>query len=236
LDFGKERDTELVYAEAESDRAAYLAWHAGIAMGMWPDTDLDPTELEWLRSETREEDALPPMPLRVTKETAYGEERRTVIGCVGPERCFTIAGPMSVRTLLPIADELGVVVAMPEDGKLPARHILAALKRAGYGISRRPDGSRAGFDLSGEVLLRTEKEWKIVDTATAAQMVAEAEAGMPAASVGDGDAARISEGKRLDHLSDSPTDPSYGPAAQAGLEKPDGDPPPDDAGSDPKPN
>ena len=236
LDFGKERDIELVHAEAESDRAAYLAWHAGIAMGLWPDTDLDRTELEWLRSETQEADALPPMPLRVTKETAYGEERRTVIGCVAPERRFTVTGRMSVRKLRPIAEELGVAVAIPEDGKLRARHILVALKRAGYGISRRPDGSRAGFDLSGEVLLRTEKEWKIVDTATAAQMVADAEAGMLAAPVGDGGAAHISEGKRLDHLSDSPTDPREGAAPLSGLEKPGGDPPPDDAGSDPKPN
>ncbi len=236
LDFGKERDEELAYAEEESDRAAFLAWHAGIAMGLWPDTDLDPTELDWLHNETQEADALPPMPLRVMKVTGYGEERRTVIGCVSPERRFTITGRMSVKRLLPIVGELGVTVDMPEDGKLRAHHVLVALKRAGYGISRRPDGSRAGFDLSGEVLLRTEKEWKIVDTATAAQMVAEMEAGMLATPGGGGDTVSVTEGKRLDHLSDSPTDPSYGPAAQAGLEKPSDDPPPDDAGSESKPN
>ena len=112
LDFGKERDIELAYAEEESDRAAFLAWHAGIAMGLWPDTDLDPTELDWLHNETQAADALPPMPLRVVKVTGYGEERRTVIGCVAPERRFTVAGRVSVRKLLLIAERL--VTCPPE--------------------------------------------------------------------------------------------------------------------------
>lgn len=236
IDFGKERDVELVHAEEESDRAAFLAWHAGIAMGLWPDTDLDQTELDWLRSETREADALPPMPLRVTKETAYGEERRTVIGCVAPEHRFTIAGRMSVKTLLPIAERLGVAIEVPENGKVRPRHVIAALKRAGYGISRRPDGTRAGFDLSGEVLLRTEKEWRIVDTATAAMMVAEAEVGMIAAPVGGDDTAAVSGRKRLDHLSDSPTDPRNGAQPHPGWERQGDDPPPDDTGSNTQPN
>ncbi len=223
--FGKERDAELACAEEESDRAAFLAWHAGIAMGLWADTDLDPTELDWLRNETQEADPLPPMPLREAKVTAYGEQRRTVIGCVAPARRFIVTGRMSVEALLPVAEELGVAVEMPEKGKLRSRHVLAALKRAGFGMVRRPDGSRVGFDLSGEVLLRTEKQWQIVDTATAAQMVADAAAGKIATPVATNDTAPASEEKRLDHLSDSPTDPSLGPPAQAGLEKPDGDPP-----------
>lgn len=263
MPFSDDRDAELAYAEEEAERAAFLAWHAGIAMGLWPDTDLDHTELDWLRNETQETDALPPMPLRVTKETAYGEERRTVIGCVAPERRFTLEGRMSVKALLPVSEELGVAVAAPQGGKLRARHILAALKQAGFGLSRRPDGSRAGFYLSGEVLLRTEKEWKVVDTVTAAQMVADADAAMrrqqleqqeeaerradaQALRIEAGNSARISAlpttadigsgGAGLDHLSDSPTDPSYGPAAQAGLERLGDDPPPPGARSQPKPN
>lgn len=265
MGFGKDRDNELTTAEEESDRAAFLAWHAAIAMGLWPDTDLDPTELDWLRNETMSRDALPPMPLRVTRETAYGEERNTVIGCVAPERRFTLAGRASVETLLPIAERLGVAVQAPEDdSKLRARHVLTALKDAGFGLWRRPDGSRAGFELSGEVLLRTEKEWKIVDTATASEMVAKAAAATKLAQFeqqeeaerrADAQAMRISDAassrlaaslatvgtppcgaERLDHLSDSPTDPRNGAPPRPGSEMQGDDPPPGNPGSQPMPN
>lgn len=247
---GKDRDDMLRTAQRAADDAAHAAWHAGIAMGLWADTDLDPIELEWLRSETEEADALPPMPLRVTKETTYGEQRRTVIGSVAPERRFTVTGRCSVRKLLPIAHELGVVVETDGRGKLRPRDILAALKREGFGLLRRPDGSRAGFDLSGEVLLRTEKEWKVMDIDQAAEMVEEAEkrAAAEARRVAllreavrrgllDGmgmvkvdavqDWAPAASVSRSFHtpLSDSPTDPSYGPAAHAGHDRRGDDPP-----------
>ena len=35
--------------KAESSKAAHRAWHAGIALGLWPDRDLAPEELEWLK-------------------------------------------------------------------------------------------------------------------------------------------------------------------------------------------
>lgn len=240
---GRDRDEELACAQESSDLAAVLAWHAGIAMGLWPDTDLDPTELEWLRNETTLEDALPPMPLRVEKETVYGEQRRTVIGCVAPEPRFALSGRLSVKSLMSIAEELGVDIVGPKQGKVRSSHVLSALKRAGFGLSRRPNGTRIGFDLSGEVLLRTEKEWKIVDTATADKMVADAEAAarstqgtkpdeaaksneadqrvdvahywIPLAYGSSVDDSSHIADEELDHLSDNPTDPRYGPKGAA---------------------
>lgn len=224
MPFGEERDAELACAEEEADRAAFLAWHAGIAMGLWADTDLDPTELEWLRGETQGADRLPPMPLRTEQETAYGEMRRAVIGCVAPAPRFTITGRMSAKTLLPLAEQLGVPVDVPAEGKLRARHVRAALAHAGFGILRRPAGSHIVFDLSGEVLLRTEKKWKIVDTSTAAQMVADFAAGMIGSAMRS-DGTPSSDWKGLDHLSDSPTDPRNGAAPHPGLDRA-GDGPP----------
>jgi len=164
IQFSDERDEVQAAAGEAADRAAFLAWHAGIAMGLWADTDLDPAEQDWLRDEIEESDPLPPMPLRVTKVSGYGEERRAVIGCFSPS--------------------------------------------------------------TGEVLLRTEKEWKIVDTATAAQMVAEAGAGRIAAPVVGQAAPPPSEAVGLDHLSDSPTDPRVrGCAPPSGGEPGDKAPP-----------
>ncbi len=247
---GEDRDDMDRTAKRAADDAAHAAWHAGIAMGLWADTDLDPVELEWLRNETEEADALPPMPLRVTKESAYGEQRRTVIGCVAPERRFTLTGKPSVQTLLPIAHELGVAVEVDGRGRLRPRDILAALKREGFGLLRRPDGSRAGFDLSGEVLLRTEKEWSVMDIDQAAELVEEAEekaeaearrvglmqeatrrgllAGMDMVKVvAVQERAPAASVSRSFHtpLSDGPTDPRLGAAPLPRRERPGDDPP-----------
>lgn len=145
MPFSTERDEAFAAAGEASDRAAFLAWHAGIAMGLWADADLDPTEIDWLRDEIEEAVPLPPIPLRVTKESGYGEERRAVIGCLSP--------------------------------------------------------------LTGELLLRTEKQWRVVDAVTAAQMLADAAAGRAVTPEAGHAAAARSEATGLDHLSDSPTDP-----------------------------
>lgn len=167
---------EMDVAREAADEAAREAWHASIALGMWPDSDLDPVELEWLRGETAEggvADPLPPMPLRAPRETVYGETHNAFVGAVGTVERFRLTGRETVELLLPIAEDLGMTVEPPESGKLRARHVKKALKAAGFGFSIRPDESIAVFDCSGEILLKTEHSWLIVDTETAKAMVKE---------------------------------------------------------------
>ena len=101
-----------------SDKAATEAWHASIAMGMWPDTDMDQVELAWLKDAVAEwemtgldidevadsatiikrqlvdVDPLPPMPLREKVENGYGEEVSKTIGAVGAVARFTFDSNM----------------------------------------------------------------------------------------------------------------------------------------------
>ncbi|WGJ06624.1 replication endonuclease [Brucella intermedia] len=102
-----------------SDAAATEAWHAAIAMGMWPDSDLDPVEVKWLREAVAEwemtgveidevaesatiislitrraADPLPPMPLRETGENSYGETVSKTVGVVGAVTRFTFKNDM----------------------------------------------------------------------------------------------------------------------------------------------
>ncbi|TPM33546.1 replication endonuclease [Mesorhizobium sp. B2-2-2] len=206
----EDREAELEMAAQASDDAALHAWHAAIALGMWPDSDLDRAELDWLAGETSESenDPLPPVPLRVERESAYGEIRKEIVGAVGVMERFRITGKVTLEGLMSTAADVGVSVETPEGKKLTARHALRAFKEAGFRFSRRPDGSLVGFDLSGEILLRTDKEWVIVDKETAARMVEESK-------TPEWDEARQAEEKaRLIGyveevgLSFSPTDPS----------------------------
>lgn len=221
---------EMDIAREASEEAAREAWHASIALGMWPDTDLDPVELEWLRGETAEGDVadpLPPMPLRAPRETVYGETHNAFVGAVGAVERFRLTGRETAALLLPIAGDLGVTVEMPESGKIQARHVKKAMKAAGFGFSPRPDGAVAVFDCSGEILLKTEHSWLIVDTETAKAMVAESETPewaekrqraeearcSPKATAeekeGRGDSWKAEE--RRDELSVSPSYPRNGP-------------------------
>lgn len=101
-----------------SDRAATAAWHAAIAMGMWPDTDMDQVEIDWLKDAVNEwemtglnideeadsatiinrqltdSDPLPPMPLREKVENGYGEEVNKTTGVVGAVARFTFKNSM----------------------------------------------------------------------------------------------------------------------------------------------
>ncbi|MGQ5718301.1 hypothetical protein [Pseudochrobactrum asaccharolyticum] len=101
-----------------SDKAATEAWHVGIAIGMWPDTDMDHVELAWLKDAVSEwemtgldideeadsatiinrqlvdVDPLPPMPLREKVENGYGEEVSKTIGAVGAVARFTFDSNM----------------------------------------------------------------------------------------------------------------------------------------------
>nr|WP_278434367.1 replication endonuclease [Brucella anthropi] len=248
-----------------SDTAAYEAWHAAIAAGIWSDCDLDKQELHWLHDAVREwefeknpdlraeivkneavyysADALPPMPLRDTAETQYGGKRSETIGAVAPVALFSLSEGANCYEFLDVAYYFGVDVerrkrkatrkailksicdaGVKVDWKLKKlkkeelqaiadQHevevqtgllkpktgkIRNALKEAGIYFLKRPNGTLAGYNLSGEILLRTEDEWEIVDSATAQERIAEFEknSGINNKSVG---------------LSDIPTDPSYRP-------------------------
>ncbi len=254
---------DLIEEIAEfSDTAAYEAWHAAIALGVWSDCDLDKQELNWLNDAVREweyekypdiraasvsneavynpADALPPMPLREAVETQYGGRRNETTGAVAPVAIFSMlpdagrddflsvaechgidvewrqrkasrtnllkalhgAGikvdwklkKLKKEELQTIADQHGVRVETqpikPKTGK-----IRAALADAGIHFLKRPNGTLVAYNLSGEVLLRTEDEWEIVDSATAQLRLDEFEknGGIDIKNIG---------------LSDIPTDPS----------------------------
>lgn len=160
-------------AQIESAQAAQHAWHAAIAAGIWPDRDLAPQELDWLRGETMDEtgevDALPPYPLREARESVYEETRQEVVGVVGAVERFRVSAKPKRIELLEAAAAVGLDVWQ---GKT-AGFIVKELKQAGFRFSKRPDGSLAGFDLSGEILLRHTEEWEIVDEEAAKARVEE---------------------------------------------------------------
>ena len=228
---GEDHAQQRDLIKAESSKAAHRAWHAGIALGLWPDRDLAPEELEWLKEETEalapdhttDEHAgrihhlerhgirrtsrsldveLPPMPLRDIRGSVYGERRVVTIGAVAPvPRCvLTVDQFRNATSLKCMAELLGIGledVPSEHDGKSAA--IRKALRRSGIQFLKRPDGSIAGYDLTGEQVLRTEKEWIIADLETAQEMFEEWED-------------RLKKQRRLDHLSDNPTDPRICPA------------------------
>lgn len=239
-----ERDDPDAMAKRAADNAAREAWHAAIAMGLWPDADLDPAELAWLHGETQEwADPLPPMPLREERESVFGETRKVIVGAVGVAERFRLSGRPTRAELYEAAESVGIEVERPR-AKLRRWHVLdsllaagipttwrlkklslaellehaelvgvtvhvptvaprageavRALKEAGFGFSKRPDGSIAGFDLSGEILLRCEHRWKILSTEEALAAAVEAE---------EKERQKVGE---VENLSDSPTYPRYG--------------------------
>lgn len=174
---------------------------------MWPDTDLDPHERTWLRQAVAEwefeknpdlralaaseeaelefTDALPPMPLREERETVYGGTRKEMVGAVAPAYLFSMPLNAKKRDWLNAAKERRIDVGDKEK-------VRSAFGRAGISFLKRPDGALAAYDLSGEILLRTEDEWEIVDSATAEERKKESE-------------------RKNGALSFNPTDPSYRP-------------------------
>lgn len=98
---------------------------------------------------------------------------------------------------------------------------VAALKDAGFRFSQRPDGTIAGFDLSGEIVLLHEDEWEILDKADAQRRVEELEA--------ETDEQRMERfRKRFEApgLSLSPTDPRNGPGGPPHGDLREPEPPP----------
>jgi hypothetical protein len=125
---------------------------------------------------------------------------------------------LTLGQLLDLAEGLGVTVDVPEVAPTPGAAI-RALKEAGFALSRRPGGSLAVFDTSGEILLRCQHRWKILDTESAEKLAEEAqtpewqekrrreEESRCSPKANETDSTGEKEGGRSDHLSDSPNDP-----------------------------
>jgi hypothetical protein len=125
---------------------------------------------------------------------------------------------LTLAALLDLAEGLGVTVVVPEVAPTMGA-AMRALKEAGFGLSRRPGGSLAVFDTSGEILLRCQHRWKILSTEDAEKLVKEAETPewrtkrfqeeesrcSPSAKT---DSEGKKEGRGWAYLSDSPNDPS----------------------------
>lgn len=136
LDEGDETIARLnTVLREHSDAAAREAWHAAIAIGMWPDSDMDPIELQWLREAVAEwemmgvdvdevmesatiinrlaVDPLPPIPLRKSAENGYGEEVSQTIGAVGAVARFVFKNDMPQEAeIREAAEALGLTSAL----------------------------------------------------------------------------------------------------------------------------
>ncbi len=242
---GEDLDHQRDLIKAESSNAAHRAWHAGIALGLWPDRDLAPQELDWLRNEIEELDPerrhqvqssgihllkahgmnstterletdLPPMPLRDIRESAYGERRAVTIGISAPVPRFLLTREQfrDAVSLRRITQLLGLNLDRSDtDGHGERAALIKGLRQAGIQFSRRPDGTVVGFDLTGETILRTDREWIITDADTAEEMFENWKERLS------------SDAPRLDNLSDNPTDPSMSPPGSTGAGQ-SGEPPP----------
>lgn len=165
-----ERNTALETARVESDSAGIEAWHAAVALGMWRDNDLDPAEREWLSGAIRELDPLPPEPLRVTTETAYGDERSVIKGAVAAIERFRFYGKVLNGQLMEVVKALG---ASADDGSRRPSTVRRALREAGIRIRSRPCGATVLFTLTGAELRTSDHDWKVVDQVTADELVAD---------------------------------------------------------------
>eukprot|EP00903_Cladosiphon_okamuranus_P001579 g1577.t1 len=200
---GEDLEYQRDFIRAESSKAANHAWHAGIALGLWPDRDLAPQELEWLREEAAILDPqrtaqsnnrnikcfgkhgvsrtikkldieLPPMPLRDVRESVYGDRSAVTIGAVAPEAlCILTKDQFSNAASIGWMAKLLKIDLEPTgpDMDLSPSAIRRAFRRAGVQFSPRPDGSFAGFALTSETVLRTDKEWIITDVEMAEEML-----------------------------------------------------------------
>jgi len=245
-DDSEKEELKALIAE-QSDCVAFEAWHAAVALGIWPDADLHQAERLWLadaiaeRKAERELEqgqfysdgnayALPPVPLRECRETAYGETRQTVTGMVCAVERFAVSQSPTMTEIYDVAGAVGLLDTFEEEyaarkekrnGKgsiiLARRVFFGIAKQAGFGFCKTHDGLFIGYDRSGEILLKTEEEWMIVDKATAERLVAEYEA----------DASnQLENAKGTVGLSLSPTDPSLEPSARCLGAVPPADPPP----------
>ncbi|HHV66477.1 MAG TPA: replication endonuclease [Ochrobactrum intermedium] len=224
-----EKEEQNALIAEQSDCIAFESWHAAIALGIWPDADLHEAERLWLADAIAERKAerqaekgrifyegnayaLPPVPLRECRETAYGETRKTVTGIVCAVERFTIPQKPTMMEIYRAAEVIGLTdefeaeyAARLEKRKskgsivLARRVFFALAKQARFGFCKTHDSQLIGYDRSGEILLKTEEEWVIVDKATAEKMVVE----FDEANASN----QLRKTKKTVGLSLSPTDP-----------------------------
>ncbi len=243
---GEDLDYQRDLIKAESSKASNLAWHAGIALGLWPDRDLAPEEIDWLREETAAlkpqrtnlhdagkihflarqgvsrtaqglEIELPPMPLREIRESVYGDRSAVTVGVVAPQaRCILTEDQFRNASSLAAMAKLLKIDLEPSgsDKDLKPSAIRRAFHLSGIQFSQRTGGSFAGFALTNETVLRTDKEWIITDVEMAEEMLK------------DWNDRLNSETRRYDHLSDNRTDPSMSCPSSTGIFESDVQPPP----------
>lgn len=156
---GEERDDRIHRLKDEvkghSTAAAWSAYHACIAMGVWSDRDLHASERLWLRQElgvvSGERLPLPPVPIRAARQNVFEETVRETVGIAAPVIVATGAAddPRPKRKYL----EPGQMVIDTEDG--------------GWALVA------ASADPLKRIILRDEA-WTIVDRDAAMEMVREA--------------------------------------------------------------
>ncbi|ANG95805.1 hypothetical protein A8A54_04465 [Brucella pseudogrignonensis] len=244
----EEKDEVKALIAEQSDCIAFESWHAAISLGIWPDADLHEAERLWLadaiaeRKAEREAEqgqfydkgnayALPPVPLRECRETAYGETRKTVTGIVCAVERFTIPQKPTMTEIYRAADIIGLTDEFESEyaARLEKRNskgsiivagrvFFAVAKQARFGFCKTHDGRLIGYDRSGEIFLKTEEEWIIVDKATAEKMVVE----FDEANASN----QLRKTKKTFGLWDSPTDPRITADAVSLGAVPPIDPPP----------
>lgn len=142
-------------AKALSAAAAWSAYHACLAMGIWPDRDLHATERLWLREQlgvaASERLPLPPVPIRQDRQNAFDETVRETIG---------IAAPVIV-TSGTAEDE------RPKRKELEPGWMVMDTEWGGWALVTASD------DKLKRIVLRLE-EWTIVDRERAMEMAKEA--------------------------------------------------------------
>lgn len=156
---GEERDDRIGRLRDEvkghASAAAWSAYHACIAMGVWPDRDLHASERLWLREElgvvSVERLPLPPVPVREDRQNVFEETVRETIG---------IAAPVIVMT--GTADN-----PRPKRKNLEPGQMVIDTEDAGWALVAASD------DPLKRVILRDEA-WTIVDRDAAMEMVREA--------------------------------------------------------------
>lgn len=160
-DEARENERRAAFAGLEehardlSEAAARSAYHACLAMGIWPDRDLHATERLWLREQLdldmSERLPLPPVPIREDRDNAFDETVRETVG---------IAAPVIVTD------------GTAEDAR-PKRKEL----EPGQMVVHREDGGWALVTASGKPLQRIilrNGTWKIMDRDKAREMAKDA--------------------------------------------------------------
>lgn len=161
---GEERDDRIGRLRGEvkghSSAAAWSAYHACIAMGVWPDADLHASERLWLRQElgvvSGERLPLPPVPVRADRQNVFEETVRETIGIAAP-----------VIVMIGTADD-----ARPKRKNLEPGQMVMDAEDGGWALITASD------DPLKRIILRDEA-WTIVDRDAAMEMVREARERMP---------------------------------------------------------